>query len=128
MSSFSRLDYHFVFVTKYRRPVLAGIEADVKRAFRAAARGGKFEIIELAVDLGDHVHLVVRASTETSPAMVARRLKQLTTLDLWSRHEPWLRRSYWKKKKVLWSSGYFVSTVGAVSKTTVLEYVKKQKH
>lgn len=126
MGNLTRLDYHFVFVTRYRKKVLLGLESDVERAFRAAAVGGNFEVIEFACDLGDHVHVVLRLSPNVSVSQVVRRLKQLTTLDLWSRHEVAFRKKYWKKNRVLWSSGYYASTIGEVSRDTALEYVRKQ--
>lgn len=126
MTSLTRLDYHLVFVTKYRRPALAGLESSIYTAFRNAARGGKFEILEMGCDLGNHVHLVVRADPTVSISQLVRRLKQLTTLELWASEGPRLKKHYWKKKRLLWSNGYFASTVGAVSRDVVLDYVRKQ--
>ena len=60
-----RLLYHFIFSTKYRRPVLAGIEKSVYAAVRKAERKSEFEVLEMAVDLGDHLHLVIRAKHES---------------------------------------------------------------
>ena len=33
---------------------------------------------------------------------------------------------YWKKKHLLWTAGYFVSTIGKVSEKIVFEYIGKQ--
>lgn len=126
MSSKHELTYHLVFVTKYRKPALLGIEQSVYRAVANSARGGGFTIIEQAVDLGDHLHLVVKADPAVAPAALVRRLKQLTTLELWATEASQLRRFYWGRKRRLWSAGYFVSTVGSVSKEIVLDYVRRQ--
>ena len=72
------------------------------------------------------MHVVLRLSPNVSVSQVVRRLKQLTTLDLWSRHETVFKKQYWKRKRILWSAGYYASTVGEVSRDTVLNYVRKQ--
>ena len=37
-----------------------------------------------------------------------------------------MRQFYWTKKRRLWTSGYFVSTVGKVSEDTVFNYINNQ--
>lgn len=84
----------------------------------------EFRIVAIGVDK-DHVHLVVKAKPSLSPLMIVRRLKQMTTTELWKTEEKHLKQYYWGKRK-LWSGGYFCSTVGQVSEDKVLEYVKNQ--
>ena len=116
-----------MLVTKYRKRALAGIESTVETALRAAARNGQFELVEFGCGGGDHVHCVLRLEPTVSVAQVVRRLKQLTTLHLWAVEQKALRKYYWRKdRRLLWSSGYYCATVGDVSKSTVLEYVRKQ--
>ena len=40
--------------------------------------------------------------------------------------EQWLKKFYWKKKRLLWTHGYFVSTVGHVSEDIVFDYIENQ--
>ncbi len=127
MSNKVRLEYHVVLVTKYRKPVLAGIEDVVYRAVLRASKKSRFTVVSQAVDLGDHLHLVVSLPADVSVASMVARLKQLTTLDLWASHGSWLDRTYWGNKRKLWSAGYFASTVGEVSRETVLDYVRRQR-
>ena len=42
------------------------------------------------------------------------------------RTEKWLKQFYWKKKRLLWTHGYFVSTIGKVSEKTVFNYIENQ--
>ena len=42
------------------------------------------------------------------------------------RIEMWLKQFYWKKKRLLWTHDYFVSTIGKVSEKIVFEYIGKQ--
>ena len=109
----TRLYYHVVLVTKYRKPALTGLEADVKHIFKDIDSHGKFRIVEFACDGGDHVHLLLRVRPSVSIAWVVSRLKQISQRELWKTHENILQKFYWKKKKrMLWSDGYFCESVG----------------
>lgn len=121
----NRLRYHFILSTKYRRDCLWGIESSVYDVFRGVEMRSNFKIVEMGIDKGDHIHLVVKSKPSLSPDQIVRRLKQLSTVELWKREEAHLKNFYWKKR-VVWSSGYFVSTVGSVSDKMVLDYVKNQ--
>lgn len=121
----NRLRYHFILSTKYRRSCLSGIENVVYDVFRGVELKSDFKIINMGIDEGNHIHLVIKSKPSLSPDQIVRRLKQLSTIELWNREENHLKRFYWRKR-VVWSSGYFVSTIGAVSDKTVIEYVKKQ--
>lgn len=122
-----KLTYHFVFATKYRRKALIGLEQDVYKSVLKLANKSKFRVLELAVEEGDHLHLVLEANQTVSPEQVARWVKQRTTFDLWRERPRELSKHYWGGKKLLWSGGYYCGTVGNVSTSTVIEYVKKQK-
>ncbi len=62
------LQYHIVFVTKYRHPVLTGKVKDVvyERIHYVADQRG-FHILEINGE-SDHVHILMEADTTTSPA------------------------------------------------------------
>ena len=61
------LQYHIVFVTKYRHPVLTGKVKDVvyERIHYVADQRG-FHILEINGE-SDHVHILMEADTTTSP-------------------------------------------------------------
>ena len=42
------------------------------------------------------------------------------------RTKNWLKQFYWKKKCLLWTHGYFVSTIGKVSEKIVFNYIENQ--
>ena len=69
------LQYHIVFVTKYRHPVLTGKVKDVvyERIHYVADQRG-FHILEINGE-SDHVHILMEADTTTSPAELANVLK-----------------------------------------------------
>ena len=70
------LQYHIVFVTKYRHPVLTGRVKDVvyERIHYVADQRG-FHILEINGE-SDHVHILMEADTTTSPAELANVLKK----------------------------------------------------
>lgn len=119
------LRYHIIFSTKYRRKALVGIEETVLEAFRRAEAQSDFRIIEMNTDK-DHIHLLVTFKPALSIEQVVRRMKQLTTHYVWEREETHLRNFYWKNKRVLWTNGYFCSTIGEVSEERVIEYIRNQ--
>lgn len=128
MGAKSNLRYHLVLVTKYRKPALAGVENDIISAFYQAAKKTSMKIEKIAVENGDHVHLVVRTTGTYSLSSTVARIKMLTTKSLWGSHSTHLRRLYWSKRKKLWSGGYYAATVGDVSIDYVKKYLEKQGH
>ena len=56
---------------------------------------------------------------------IVRRLKQLSTNELWEKQSEHLQKYYWKKK-ILWSKGYFCSTVGEASEETIEKYIENK--
>ena len=109
----TRLYYHVVLVTKYRRPALRGLELDVERVFRSVDSRGKFRIVEFACNGGNRVHLLLRVRPSVSVSWVVGRLKQESQHELWTSHKGVLQEYYWKRgKRLLWSDGYFCESVG----------------
>ena len=53
-------------------------------------------------------------------------MKQMTTICLYRNENTisWLRKFYWSKRLILWTHGYFVSTVGQVSEKIVWDYIE----
>ena len=84
------LQYHIVFVTKYRHPVLTGKVKDVvyERIHYVADQRG-FHILEINGE-SDHVHILMEADTTTSPAELANVLKNTnstkSTKVVWRNH------------------------------------------
>lgn len=127
MGSKGKIVYHIVTSTKYRRKCLLGLESDVYKSVERAAKSGGFKVLECAVDKGDHLHIVVESKQALSPKEVVSRVKQVTTFDLWEAHASHLKTFFWKGRRVLWAGGYYCASVGAVSTSTVLNYVRAQR-
>lgn len=126
MGSKNRLEYHVVLSTKWHRPALAGLEEKLYAALEHAAFGQEFEFVEMGSEKGTHVHLIVRARPTLSVEQIVDRIKQLTTWELWAKERPTLEKYYWDGKRRLWSKGYFVDSLGRVSRDVILDYVRRQ--
>ena len=115
--------YHVVFCPKYRRPVLVdGVDERFRQIARQVADELSFEIIEMEV-MPDHVHMLLEVDPQLGIHRAVKRLKGRTSHDL--REEfPWL----WKRLPSLWTSSYFVSTVGGAPLAAVRRYIESQKN
>lgn len=121
----TRLRYHVVFSTKYRKKCLKAIEQEVISSFKEAEKTSAFRLLNIGVD-EEHVHFLVKFKPHFSIEQIIRRMKQLSTKYLWDAQENHLRKFYWGKKQLLWTRGYFVSTIGEVSENKVMEYIENQ--
>ena len=71
----------------------------------------------------DHLHMVVTIPPRYSIASVVGRMKSQSSSELRDRFG-WLDKVYWKER-VVWSPGYFVSSVG-VDEEVIRKYVEHQ--
>ena len=118
------LRYHIIFSTKYRRNCLDEIKNDLVTVFYEIANISKFRILEIGVDK-NHVHLFVKAPPSISVTQIVKRIKSMSTIRLCKLNEDYLSKFYWKKK-VLWTHGYFCSTVGEMNESTIINYIQTQ--
>lgn len=117
--------YHIIFSTKYRRKCLNQIHSSVLSAFKEAESKSDFKILVMELDK-DHIHLLIQFKPHYSIEQVVRRLKQLSTYYIWRDNETWLKKFYWSGKHILWTHGYFASTIGDVSEKTLKKYIENQ--
>ena len=118
-----RLRYHFVFITKYRKPVLRGdIAVEVRGLIREICRTHDIEIVKGHVR-PDHVHLLLDVPPKWSPSRVMQAVKGKTSHHLLQDRRK-LRREFWGRH--LWARGYFVASTGNVSDEMIAEYIENQ--
>ena len=116
-----KLEYHFVWVTKYRYHVLVG---DVALRVRDLTRHvcERFEIrIIRGVVSKDHIHLLVSAPPDISPSEIMRRIKGWTARKLFEEF-PLLKKRYWGRH--FGARGYFCVTAGEQTKKMIQEYLE----
>ena len=73
----------------------------------------------------DHIHMVIIIPPKYAVSDVVGRLKGVTSSKMRKKFN-WLKNTYWKEN-IVWSPGYFVSTVG-VDEDKILRYVQWQEH
>lgn len=106
----TRLRYHIIFSTKYRRKCLTDIRQYVLDSFRYAESISDLTVVTMELDK-DHIHLLLEFKPQLSISSVVNRLKSVTTNYLYTRCLQHLRQYYWNEN-ILWTKGYFCSTIG----------------
>ena len=110
------IQYHIVWCPKYRFSVLKnGKDEKLKQILIMICERYGYTIKALEV-MPDHIHIFVDVSQTISPSDVVRTLKSVSAIEMF-RSYPELKHFY-ARCGVLWSSGYFISTVGHVSEDT----------
>jgi putative transposase len=119
------LRYHIIFVTKNHRKCLEYIKEKVFDAFRYTESKSHIKIMKMNIDK-DHIHLLVSFPPEYSIEQTVSRLKQMSTNYLYRECNDYLKQYYCKKKRVLWTHGYFAYTIGNVNESIVSKYIENQ--
>ena len=121
----TRLRYYLIFSTKFRRKCLDAIHDIVIDAFRKIEAKSNFDIFAIELD-EDHVHMLISFKPHYSIEQVVKRLKQMSTFYIYQKEHEYLKKFYWKQKNVLWTHGYFCSTIGEVSEKKLIKYIENQ--
>jgi putative transposase len=116
------LQYHIVWVCKYRRRILnPGICGYIKKILPKLLRSKPGVTIESIGFDKDHLHLMMLIPPRYSISSVMGQLKSQSASKL-RKAFPWLTKVYWNENLV-WSPGYFVSRIG-VDVETIKKYVE----
>ena len=114
---------HIVFVPKYRRKVIYGkLRKDIGTIIRQLCAYKDVEIIE-GHAMPDHIHILVKIPPKISVSSFMGYLKGKSSLMIFER---FANLKYKFVKKVFWTKGYYVSTVGLDTKK-VQEYIRDQE-
>ena len=115
-----KIEYHFVWVTKYRYQVLTGdVGLRVRELIRQTCEHFEIEILRGVVSK-DHIHLLVSAPPNISPSEIMRRLKGRSSTKVLQEF-PHLKKRYWGRH--FWARGYFCVTAGELTKEMIIEYL-----
>ncbi len=87
------IEYHFVWVTKYRYQVLkSDVSLRVRELVRQTCAAFEIKILSGVVSK-DHVHIVVSAPPNMSPSEIMRRIKGRSAIKLFEEF-PKLKKRY----------------------------------
>ena len=117
-------EYHIVWIPKYRYRVLnPGVKAYLIKLFpKVMAELPGCEIVKYSVQ-PDHVHMVMIIPPKYAVSSVVGKIKGMTSSQIRKRFG-WMKLRY-SRENVVWSPGYFVSTVG-IDEARILKYVEYQ--
>jgi len=117
-------DYHLVLVSKYRKKIFnKGVFAYFN--IRLAEINKYYPEIEFKKvnHDSDHIHLLISIPPKMSVSRVVNLIKSNMAKDLKQKFL-FLKKVYWGTNSV-WSSGYFISTVG-INSSVIEKYIEKQ--
>ena len=117
------LQYHVVWITKYRKKILNDKIADRLKVLLMQGCSAKgITIIKGSVKT-DHVHLLISANPSLSIAQIMQYLKGRSSKKLQEEFVT-LRKQFWGQH--MWATGYFCRTVGTVTNEIIKEYIENQ--
>jgi putative transposase len=117
-------EYHIVWIPKYRYHVLnPGVKAYLVKLFpKVMAELPGCEIVKYSIQ-SDHIHMVMIIPPKYAVSAVVGKIKGMTSSQLREKFG-WMKLRY-SRENVVWSPGYFVSTIG-VERERILKYVEYQ--
>ncbi len=118
------LQYHIVWVTKYRKPIFIGeIESDVKKYLSDTLKSLDMDVIAMEI-MPDYIHLLVDCKPQLRLSDAIKILKGNTARWLFLDH-PEIKNQLWGGH--LWNPSYFVATVSDKTLEQVRHYIDNQK-
>jgi putative transposase len=113
-----------VWIPKYRRKILnPGVKEYLERVWpKILKEMPGVEIVEQNIQV-DHIHTIMVIPPKYSVSEVIGRIKGKSAGRLRKKFA-WLENVYWKEN-IVWSPGYFVSTVG-LNEQSIIKYVRWQ--
>jgi putative transposase len=118
-----RLQYHLVWVPKYRKRLLDGpLAGRVEELLRQCAEMNRWTIVELNVQ-PDHIHLLLQLPPREAVAHAVQLMKGGSSRKI--REEfPGLDEFLWGDS--LWADGYFAESIGSSTTSRVRAYIQNQ--
>lgn len=123
-----RTKCHIVWIPKYRRRILnPRLRGYLRKLFPKILRSlPGCEMIEYNIQV-DHIHMVMIIPPKYSVSDVIGQIKAQSaqSASRLRKKLSWLSQVYWKEN-IVWSPGYFVSTIG-IDEKSIIRYVQFQE-
>ena len=117
------LNYHLVWIPKYRRRILTGeIATRLSELLQETAERNDIEILSESIQ-SDHIHLFVSAPPRLSPSSIVNIFKGFTGRQL-RKEFPSLLKHH---RERVWTRTYYIGTAGSVSTKTIQSYIQGQE-
>ena len=112
--------YHIVWITKYRKRVLAGeLRLRIREIIAQAADDRGVKIIN-GVLSSDHVHIFVEIPPHVSVSDFVNIVKGRSSRKI-QQEFPYLQKQYWGRH--FWGRGYFSTTSGNLTDEMINRYI-----
>lgn len=117
--------YHIVCCTKYRNQIFTteDLASEMKKLIIDTAASNDIQIEKLEV-MPEHVHALIPFRPSKSISAVVKALKGHTGYVFLRDHPDIRKNKCWGGN--LWSSSYYIGTVGNMAKDTVERYINDQ--
>ena len=119
MGSFTQLNYHVVFATKFRNRVLAKSNHTLLYNYIGGVVRGFSGVLDCCGGIEDHVHLLVNIPAKIAVSDAIRSIK--------SNSSRWLNEQTWNTKDFEWQKGYGAFTVSFSQMDRVRSYIANQE-
>ena len=128
------INYHIVFIPKYRKAILTGerlIEV-LSTIIKGQCEDLKCDLLALEI-MPDHIHIFVGAKPTHTPFRIVNQLKGNTSRQIRLLFEDIKFLGYekkiptWKGFDSLWADGYYCGSAGHVSQDSVKRYIQEQE-
>lgn len=118
------LQYHIVWVTKYRKPIFIGdIKIDMKNYLLYTLKSLDMNVIAIEI-MSDNIHLLVNCKPQLRLSDAIKILKGNTARWLFLKY-PEIKKQLWGGH--LWNPSYFVATVSDRTLEQIEHYINNQK-
>lgn len=120
------LQYHLIFVCKYRKKLLVDVDIsdEIKQLSYDICKKHGIEIRKMETDK-DHIHYMIETNPNTNISNIVKMMKSYTTFHIWENHKKFLSKHFWNEN-TFWTDGYFVCSVGNVSEKQLRKYIENQ--
>jgi len=117
--------YHLIFTTRFRRKILKSGIGDYLCILMKSIerRHPEIKVYEVNTDK-DHIHLLVSVAPKMSISEAVRIIKCNTARSMVKKFK-FLEKVYFDGDSGIWSTGYFMSTVG-INESIIKKYIEMQ--
>ena len=124
------INYHLVWIPKYRKIVLEGqVKDELRIILTDECKEPELEMLALEI-MSDHLHLFVGTKPTHIPCVIVKQLKGVSAIRLREQFPELVYLGYsqrWKQFKHLWARGYYCGSAGHVSQDAVKRYILEQE-
>ena len=117
--SYTCLNYHIVFTTRQRKPLIDDSVNQRLFSYIAGIVGNMKSRLYIANGISDHIHLLVSLSTDVSVADCVRTIK--------TNSSRWMHQTFDEHKDFAWQEGYSAFSVSYSAIDGVVNYIKGQQ-